>query len=116
MSNEIKLRKLKARDIGPFSKILSKMDIKDDVGKLFQDTTGKTEDELKAVETKLAVELLFLILENYWKAEEDFFKFLASLSDKSVEDMKDSLPNEIIETVKQLAKDESFQIFFKLVA
>ena len=44
------VRKLKAKDLGQISKIVSKMDIKDEIPGLFRDVTGKSEAELKEVE------------------------------------------------------------------
>lgn len=110
------VRKLKAKDLGQISKIVSKMDIKDKIPGLFRDVTGKTQAELKEVETKIAADIIFLILENYWKAEKEFYQFLASVSGKSIKEVEDVEITELVNIVKEIAKDESFSSFFNIVA
>lgn len=110
------VRKLKAKDLGQISKVVSKMDIKDKIPGLFRDVTGKTEAELKEVETKIAADIIFLILENYWKAEKDFHQFLSNVSGKSVKEVEDLEIAELINILKEVAKDESFSSFFNIVA
>lgn len=114
--NEIKLRPLKTSDLGLFSKIISKMDIKDDVKSLFVDITDKNEEELVTLNKQLGVDIMFLILENYWKAEKELHKLLSSMSGKTEEQIADSSPTEFIGMLKELSKDENFEVFFKLVA
>lgn len=112
----MEVRKLKAKDLGQISKIVSKMDIKDEIPGLFRDVTGKSQEELKEVETKIAADIIFLILENYWKAEKEFYQFLSSVSGKSVKEVEDLEVVELINIVKEVAKDESFNSFFNIVA
>jgi hypothetical protein len=114
--NEKKLlRPLKTSDLGLFSKIVSKMEVKNYVKSLFVDITGKNEDELEALEKQLGIDFMFIILENYWKAEKEFHKLLSSMSGKTEKQIADSSPTEFIGMLKELTQDENFEGFFNLV-
>lgn len=110
------MRKLKAKDLGAFSKIVSKMDIKEEVISLFSSVEGKDEEQLEQLNKKLAAELILILVSNYWKAENEFYKLLSSLSGKTPNEIEESSPSELISMLEELAKDESLQHFFKLVA
>lgn len=114
--NEIKLRPLKTSDLGLFSKIISKMEVKKEVANLFVDITDKNENELETLNKQLGVDLTFIILENYWKAEKEFHKLLSSMSGKTEKQIADSSPTEFIGMLKELTQDENFEGFFDLVA
>lgn len=115
-TNEIKLRKLRSTDLGLFSKIISKLEVRKDVTNMFFDIGSKKPAQLKAVEKKLAADGLLLLLENYWKAEKELHQLLASLSSRSQSEIEELPLNELIEMLKEILKDESLPSFLKLLA
>lgn len=116
------MRGLQTKDLGLFSKIISKLEIKSEAKKLFLtiDPTGKSDEEIetekKEAENKLAFDVGMLLIENYWKAEKDIHRLLANLTGKTIKEVEKLPLNELIELLQELAKDESFKSFFNLVA
>ena len=109
------MRNLKTKDLGLFSKIISKMQIKTDVMNLFQSVEGLDEEELNVVNQKLGVEIGIIFLENYWKAEQEVFTLLGGLTGKTKEEIGEGSPIELMEALKGLTNDPSFTAFFQLV-
>lgn len=109
------MRAFKAKDLGLFSKIANKMDIKSEIDGLFVDITGKTKQELAQINQEMGIKLIMLIVENYWKAEKEVYTLLANLTDTTVKEVEDLPLDEFVKLITQVTKDESFDSFFKLV-
>ena len=103
------MRQMLAKDIAPFTKILAKMELKDSIKKMFSYNNKKQGD--------MVSELIWGIIENYYKAEKDFFKFLADLQEeKTLPVQIENLPlPEFINLITELVSDKNLP-FFKLAA
>lgn len=116
------MRGLQTKDLGLFSKIISKLEIKEEAKKLFVsiDPAGKSAEEIEqeknALEGELAFDVGMLLIENYWKAEKDIHKLLANMTGKTIKEFEKLPLNELIKLLQELANDESFKSFFNLVA
>ena len=109
----VKLRSVGITDFGAVSKIIDKMQIRNQVLSLFENVSSKTPEEKALFDTKLMANLVIIAIGNYWKAEDEVIKLLASLSGKSVKEIKESPASETIEMLKELAKDKTFTAFLK---
>lgn len=125
---DIKLRPLATRDLALFSKIVKKMEVRKDIVGLFRvvnieqgDMTDEEYqnkiDELKQTEeSRLMAELLIILVENYYKAQNEVYELLSRLADISVEEVAELKLEDFIKLLKGLAEDESIASFFNLVA
>lgn len=115
------MRALKTKDLRAFSKIIDKLDLKNELDGLFVTIDGKglTEREIAQAQDQanyeLGIKLMALIVEKYWKAEKEVYTLLADLTDKTVKDIEDLPVDEFIDLLKQVKEDKSFDSFFKLV-
>jgi hypothetical protein len=102
------MRKLLAKDIGPFTKVLVKMELKESLKEFFRD---KTKDKKAKEPGEVATDLVWLILENYPKAENDFFAFLAGLEGKTAEEIAELPAADFINLMTELFSGENFPFF-----
>ena len=109
----LELREVGTTDFGAVSKIVDKMQVRNQVMELFEDVSNRTPEEIETFNMKLTASLVIIVLSNYWKAEDEVIKLLASLSGQSVKVIKETSPTEIIEMLKELAKDKTFTAFLK---
>lgn len=100
------MRKLLAKDIAPFTRILSKMDIKQSLTSIW--SGGKNGTEIGA-------EMIGVIIENYHKVDTEFIDFLAGLEGKTAEEISNLELPDFIELVKELFGENNLP-FFKSAA
>jgi len=100
------MRKLKAKDIAPFTKLIAKMGLKDSIKIMFGGSKKQGD---------LVGELVWGIVENYSKAEKDFFEFLAELNGQTPDEIAELSINDFINLVKELLSEENLP-FFKSAA
>lgn len=100
------MRSLKAKDIGPFIRIIGKMELKEVVRNMFN---GQKE------QGEMVTELVWGIVENYHKVESDLFKFLGELEGKTAKEIADLPVSEFIDLLMALFSKENLP-FFKLAA
>lgn len=121
---QIEMRKLEARDVFPFSKIISKIGFnelkncfKTSQIKEIIENENKTQDELLLeVGTTIVFDLVGIILSNLDKVETDLYKLFASLTGKSEEDISKLEPAEFADLIIRLFQKEEFADFFKVVS
>jgi hypothetical protein len=101
------MRKLLAKDIAPFTKILAKMELKDSIKTMF----SGNKDERGA----MISELIWGVVENFPKAENELFNFLADLEGKTFTEISELPLNDFIELIKTLFGEENIP-FFKSAA
>ena len=115
------MRKLKAKDLGLFSKIVGKLNLKDEVNELFVtvDGTDKTEEQIeqeqRQANEELGVKLVVLLVEKYWMAEKEVYRLLTDLTGMTVKEVQDLPFDEFVDLFMKIKEDESFNSFFKLV-
>ena len=102
------LRQLKLKDMYKMSRILKKMDLKNnvDLGNMFkgEGTTGS--------QTKLGLELMLLIGENIHLVEDDVNEFLGDLSNKTKDEVENLSLKETKELFAEFKKLDGISDFF----
>jgi len=101
------MRTLLAKDIAPFTKILAKMELKESIKGMFANV-GMDKGQMVS-------ELIWGIIENYYKAEQDFFSFLADLEGKTQEEISELPLADFIRLITELFSEKNLP-FFKLAA
>ena len=101
------MRTLLAKDIAPFTKILAKMELKESIKGMFANV-GMDKGQMVS-------ELIWGIIENYYKAEQDFFSFLADLEGKTQEEISELPLADFIGLITELFSEKNLP-FFKLAA
>jgi hypothetical protein len=96
------MRKLIARDIAPFTKVLAKMEMKDAIKNMF--SSNKERGDMIA-------ELVWGVIENYYKAEQDFFAFMADLNEKTAEEISVLPLDDFINLIKELFNEKNLSFF-----
>lgn len=120
------LRELKAEDIFPMFKIVSKIGVKefkgcfesDDVKKMAKAAVsgGANSDDLNAIGLTIAVDLAGLLTANLPNCKDDIFGFLASLSGMTKDAIADLPMATFIEMIIDVIKKQEFKDFFQAVA
>ena len=116
------LRKLEAKDIAPMASILAKIGLKE-----FKDCLQNTDvqaimagkddqDAVNAVGMAVMFDIVGGILASYEKAQDDIFKFLASLSGKDKKEIESLSLSEFAEMMIEVVKKEEFRDFIKVVS
>ena len=97
------MRTLIAKDIAPFTKILAKMELKESIKGMFVNSNSE--------KGQMISELIWGIVENYYKAEQDFFSFLADLESKTIEEISILPLDEFINLIKELFSEKNMSFF-----
>lgn len=111
-----KLRNLKTSDLFILSRILRKMNIKDEIKKLVKDITGTTPERKKKAEHDMEIDLVMLFVENISNAEQEIYKFMGDLSGKKLQEIADQPPAETINMLKELFEQANFTDFLSLAS
>ena len=105
------MRNLKTSDLFSLSRILKKMNIKEDIKKFAKDVTGKTPEEKKKAEQDMEIELAMLFVENIGAAEKEIYKFFADLTGKTAADIENMDLNDFMNLVQELFNQDGFASF-----
>jgi hypothetical protein len=106
------MRNLKTRDLFSLSRIVKKMNIKEDIKALTKDITGLSDKEKKKAQQGLNIELTLLFVEHFGDAEKEVCTLLGSLTDKTSEEIEELELEPLIEIVTELFKQESLEKLF----
>ncbi|AAK78044.1 hypothetical protein BJV85_000100 [Clostridium acetobutylicum] len=109
------MRNLKTSDLFSLSRILKKMNIKDELKRLAANITG-TPKERKKAEKELEIDMIMLFIENISNAEQETYKFLADLSGKTPQEISEQAPKETISMIKEVFSKEGFNDFLSLAS
>ena len=101
------MRDLIAKDIAPFMKLIAKMELKPVIKSMF----NNSEEE----KGQLVTELIWGIIENYSKAEKEFYIFLGDLEGKKPEEIAELPLTEFINLITELFSQKNMP-FLKLAA
>ncbi|MCH3962692.1 MAG: hypothetical protein LKE46_00220 [Clostridium sp.] len=104
-------RGLKTKDLFSFTRIIKKMNIKPELKKLVKDVTGKTEEEKKAMQRDLKVDIMFTFIESIGNADQEIYKFLGDLADKKPKEIEDQPPQDTMQMVEELFNEDGFGDF-----
>jgi hypothetical protein len=117
---DIKLRKLKLEDVPKLSKILKKMELKEDLKNLFslpgvkvKDTKEEQERKEKLAE-EMGADFGATAIVNLYMAETEIYEFIAGLTELKVEDVKKMELDDIVKLFTEFGKSAgSLVSFFK---
>lgn len=98
------MRNLKTSDLFTLSRIIKKMNIKEDIKLLAKDITGLSNEEKKKAEQSMQIDLTMLFAENIGSAEAEVYKLFADLTDQTVKDIKDMDLDKFIELIQEIFK------------
>ena len=104
------MRNFKATDLFALSRILKKMNIKDEIKGLDIDINAGT-DKVDVKETVI-IELIYIFLENIGLAEIEVYKFLADIEGRKVDDIKNLEIDEFIDILRDVFNNEGFTKLF----
>jgi len=93
------MRKLETDDMFLLSEIADKMDVKIDV-------KGKSQEEA-------GTELIFFLVKKAYKAKDEIKQLVATLTEKTPEEVSKMSPKELITSVKEILKQDGVLDFFK---
>jgi hypothetical protein len=110
------MRKLKTSDLFSLSRILKKMNIKEDIKKLAKDITGATPEEKKKAEQGMEIDLAMLFVENIGLAEREIYKFFADLTGEAASNIENMDLDKFIDLVKELFNQDGFASFLSVVS
>jgi hypothetical protein len=101
---------LKGKDLFLLSKIIEKMDIKTKIP-LMKYSEDKEEQE--AINKKFGIELVVVLVESIYKAEQDIYKLLSNVTKKDIKQIEEMSFKELKDLVTELFSSEEFTSFFK---
>ena len=106
------MRNITSPDFFTFTRIIKKMDIREELKKIAKYVASVKSDEKEVAINEMQIEIIMIFIENIANAEAEVFKFVSDISEKTVEDLKD--PALFIESLKEILESESIRSFFTL--
>jgi hypothetical protein len=108
------MRNLKTADLFSVSRIIKKMNIKENLRNLTQDVTEFTKEEKEKVNKNLQIDLLMLLVENLGSAEQEIYKLIGDLESKSPKEIEAMELDAFMELMKGLLAQESLGKLFSM--
>jgi hypothetical protein len=105
------MRTLLAKDIAPFTKIIAKMELKESIKAMFKPKEKDENGNEINNGGQMISELIWGIIENYYKAEQDFFLFMADLNEKTAEEISTLPLDDFINLIKELFSEKNLSFF-----
>jgi hypothetical protein len=112
MKEVINMRSLMSVDFFKFSKILKKMNVKEELKSITKNVTGLKEEEKAQAQVGMEIELLMLFIENIGSAEKEVYSFISDVSEKTVKELQEMSIDKFIEIIKEIFGDDNFKSFF----
>ncbi len=103
------MRKLQSTDFFTFTKIIKKMGIRTEIKKLSRELEGTKNREV--AEKEMQIELIMIFVENISNAENEVYKFISDVSEKTIEELKDL--DVFMAAIEAIFADGTIQSFFK---
>lgn len=110
---EYTVRNLKQKDLFRLSRILKKLNIKDEIKSLFIDVTGRTEEEKEDALKETGINVIYLLVENAGEAEEELNFFLGDLVGLSAEEYSELDLTDSMKIITEIVSNKEFIGFFK---
>jgi len=105
------MRTLLAKDIAPFTKIIAKMELKESIKAMFKPKEKDENGNDINNSGQMISELIWGIIENYYKVEQEFFEFMAGLNEKTVEEISNLPLDEFANLIKELFSEKNMSFF-----
>ena len=106
------MRKLQSTDFFTFTRIIKKMGIREELKKIAKYVASVKSDEKEVAINEMQIELIMIFVENISNAQDEVYKFVSDISEKSVEELKDL--NVFMDSIQTIFADETIKTFFKL--
>lgn len=106
-------RDLKAADIFPMTKIISKMGVNKLKECFNPEALRAGEKDSSVLGFHVAFDIAALVLENIGNCEHDIYKFLSNTSNMTAEEIQEMSPAEFMEMLIAFVQKEDFKDFFK---
>lgn len=106
------MRNLQTSDLFPLTRIIKKMNIKNDIKTLTKDITSLSDEEKLKAQDALNIDLVLLFIENIGNAEKEIYKFLANLSGKTEKEISEQRIAETISMIEAIFNDDQVGDFF----
>lgn len=117
MADDIRLRELTSADIFPICGILRKVGIKEFKGAFINDDVtakAKKGGNLESVGMSVMFDVGSIIISNLQSCEKEVYAFTASVSGKSVDELRKMRPADYLELVLAILRHPDIQDFFKV--
>lgn len=107
------MRKLKTTDIFSAARVITALNVKDDIKKIALESKGK-----KLKQDDVGFDVLFTIFEKAVEkqSEQKIYEFLANIFECTVEEVENLPPTETIQKALEAANVEEWKAFFTSVA
>jgi hypothetical protein len=86
------------------------MGVRGEIKQLAADLTKSKNKDV--AENTMQLELIMIFIENISNAQNEVYKFVSDISEKTIEELKDL--DVFMESIQEIFKDETFKGFFKL--
>ena len=107
------MRNLKTKDLFSLSRIVKKMNIKEDIKELAQNITGLAKEDKEKAEQSMQVDIMLIFVENLGSAEKDVYKLLGDLTDKTAKEIEDMDLTEFMAIITELFKQDGLGKLFQ---
>jgi hypothetical protein len=108
------MRSLKTSDLFSLTRIIKKMNIKDEIKGLITDVSSLSDADKANALQKVQMELVLLFIENIGNAEKEIYKLLADMNDCTAKDIENQSPLKTIEMIQAISNDEELVNFLKV--
>jgi hypothetical protein len=108
----IRVRKLQSTDFFTFTKIIKKMGIREELKGLAKIVADVKLEEKDVAVNKMQIEIIMIFIENISSAEKEVYKFIADISGKTLDELKDL--DVFMGALQEIFFDETIKSFFKL--
>lgn len=96
------MRSLITKDVATFTKVLAKMEMKEAIKNMFSNSKEKGD---------MIAELIWGVIENYYKAEQEFLAFIADLEEKTLDEISNLPLDDFINLIKELFSEKNMSFF-----
>ena len=119
MNNEFTIRALNTKDIFSLVKIISKFgisEIRKCISTLDFRNISKGTDKYRATGIAVAMEIFSVAVDRLPECENEIYKFLGSMSDRTAEEIANQSPVTTVRMIKAVIKKDDFGDFFTEVS
>ena len=109
----LEIRKLKARDIFKFSKILKKLNNKNSLQNIIKNAINLEEQDKVEL---YGTEILCFLIENLDEIEEDVYEFLADIAGMTPEAFSNLDLGDLVEIIRKIGQENNLSAFFAAVS
>lgn len=106
------MRKILSSDFFAFTRIIKTMGIREELKKIARSVADIKPEDKEVATNEMQIEVLMIFVENIGNAEQEVYKFVSGISEKSIEELKDL--DVFMEALQGILAEETLKSFFKL--